>query len=486
MTTTTASGTDSPDLNDQCLSSHFLLPAIAFPAEYKVEACLRPDIVAEAIRVKKFQRLTPELYDRNIFHLEFDLTDTRTIKHYVMGDALAIYPLNPSSTVETFIRTVLLPDAGWKTMEDIKTQTVELPVELSPASNTGATSNTDAAAHKRLFQSDFIETTSIRCWTTIERALTSILDINGNASKEFFKSLSLYATDILEKVRLAELTLERLQEEFSELVVNGAVTYTTVLRAFPSARPPFRVLAELIPPIKPRVYSIASSSMLCPNQVDLLVVVESWTHKVVTEKNLNSISTSTSCDKTVLRMGLCSDYLSKLRVGDSVMAALTSSTMVLPPSHSTPVVMAGLGTGMAPFRAFLQEKLFFQRQGVSVGPVALYFGSRHKSMEYLYGEELEGMVADGVLSRLNCAFSRDQPNKIYIQHRMQEDASQLAKWLLELKGHFYLCGPTWPAEAVKEALIAAFMEHGGISAREEAEEILRIMKEESRYVLEVY
>lgn len=116
--------------------------------------------------------------------------------------------------------------------------------------------------------------------------------------------------------------------------------------------------------------------------------------------------------------------------------------MQLPPLDTQPVIMAGLGTGAAPFRAFIQERAWQREQGREIGPLLYYFGSRHRSEEYLYGEELEAYVQDGVLTHTGLAFSRDTDKKVYIQHKMNEDAELLAKMLEN--GAFYLCGPTWP------------------------------------------
>mgnify|MGYP003874233275 CR=1 FL=1 len=112
----------------------------------------------------------------------------------------------------------------------------------------------------------------------------------------------------------------------------------------------------------------------------------------------------------------------------------------LPPRDEQPVVMAGLGTGAAPFRAFIQERAWQRSQGKEVGPMLYYFGSRHRAQEYLYGEELEAYFQEGVVSHLGLAFSRDSDKKVYIQHKMNEDAELLAKMLED--GAFYLCGPT--------------------------------------------
>lgn len=150
--------------------------------------------------------------------------------------------------------------------------------------------------------------------------------------------------------------------------------------------------------------------------------------------------------------------------------------------------MAGLGTGAAPFRAFLQHKALLQSQGKPIGPVYYYFGSRHQSQEYLYGEEIEAFILDGTITRAGLAFSRDGPpgvKKVYIQSKMSEDAHDLVKMLKYEEGAFYLCGPTWPVPDVFEALCGALVQYEGMS-KDEAGEYLEGLKEEERYVLEVY
>jgi sulfite reductase (NADPH) flavoprotein alpha-component len=146
--------------------------------------------------------------------------------------------------------------------------------------------------------------------------------------------------------------------------------------------------------------------------------------------------------------------------------------------------MAGLGTGAAPFRAFLQHRAWQAQQNISVGPIYYYFGSRHQSQEYLYGEELEAYIHDGTITKAGLAFSRDGPKKVYIQHKMFDDAEALARMLNAENGAFYLCGPTWPVPDVYEALVGALVKYQGQDP-ESAGAFLESLKEEERYVLEV-
>ncbi|KAJ2074303.1 sulfite reductase [NADPH] flavoprotein component [Coemansia sp. S142-1] len=197
------------------------------------------------------------------------------------------------------------------------------------------------------------------------------------------------------------------------------------------------------------------------------------------------VSVEWKTSKGELRAGQCTRFLNSLSIGDRVVVSVKPSVMKLPPIDSQPVIMAGLGTGMAPFRAFIEERAVRKMQGANVGPMTLYFGSRHRAMEYLYGEELEAYHADGLLTNLRLAFSRDQKEKVYIQHRMRDDSELLASQMLAQDGCFYLCGPTWPTGDVKDAMVGAFTTIGGVKPSD-ANKVIETLKESERYILEVY
>merc|ERR1712072_904728 len=145
---------------------------------------------------------------------------------------------------------------------------------------------------------------------------------------------------------------------------------------------------------------------------------------------------------------------------------------------------------MAPFRAMIQEREWHRRNGVKeLGPMAMYFGTRTAN-EFLYGDEMEAYVKDGLLTDLYCAFSRDQPEKIYVQNRIDESQQLIWDYLgtekYGQKGIFYLCGPAGPpVEACRKAVVTAFEVAGGLS-REEADQMVTQMQITGKYNVEAW
>lgn len=413
----------------QLLPQHNAAFGLLFPEAHKLSHKLRPDIKNSfLVTVTVNKRLTPHDYERNVFHIEMDTTGTGL--KYEIGEALGVYGHNIESEVDAFLRFYKLN-----------------PDDVISSSFKGAE---PGFVHLR----------------TVKQIFTQYLDIFGRPSKEFYQQLITYAANPEEKKLLEYLTSPEGQETFKKRV-DSTVTFADVLEDFPSAHPPVEVLLEIVPPIKPRHYSIASSMKMHPNSVHLLVVLVEWD------------------SPKKKRFGHCTNYLVGLRPGDKLTVSVKPSVMTLPPLDTQPIIMAGLGTGMAPFRAFIQERAVLKAQGIKVGPIALYFGSRSRFAEYLYGEELEAYNKEGLLTYLRLAFSRDQPQKLYIQHKIDEDAKIMWDLLSKEKGHFYLCGPTWPEADVRDAIVRAFHVEGGLEQKV-AGDLLENLKEEERYILELY
>ncbi|KAG5300250.1 sulfite reductase flavoprotein component [Histoplasma capsulatum G186AR] len=409
--------------------------ALVFKEAYGATSALRPDLAAKTftIHVSENRRLTPKTYDRNIFHIEFDLGDSGL--KYDLGEALGIHAENNPADVEQFIKLYGLDQDA----------IAEVPSREDP---------------------------SILECRTVYQALIHNIDIFGRPPKRFYESLAAFATDDKERKHLLSLGGAEGAEEFKQRAEVDTLTFADLLLEFPSAHPSFPDLLRIVSPMKRREYSIASCQQVTPTSVALMIVVVNWVD---------------SAGRT--RYGQASHYLSNLKPGTPVTASVKPSVMKLPPKSTQPIIMAGLGTGLAPFRAFVQHRAMEKAQGKDIGSVLLYMGSRHQREEYCYGEEWEAYQAAGVITLLGRAFSRDQPQKIYIQDRMRQTLPEITQAYIREQGAFYLCGPTWPVPdvtAVLEEAIAIEAKEAGLGKKVDPRKEIEKLKDDLRYVLEVY
>ena len=236
-----------------------------------------------------------------------------------------------------------------------------------------------------------------------------------------------------------------------------------VLHAFPAALPAQAWLGAL-KRLQPRLYSIASSPKAHPGEVHLTVSAVRYDNG------------------RRRRKGVSSTFLAD-RAGDvEVPVFVQEASHFRPPRQGdTPMIMVGPGTGVAPFRAFLQER----RARGDRGRNWLFFGERHAAGDFYYRDELQALRDDGLLTRLDLAFSRDQAAKVYVQDRMREHGAQLWAWLQE-GAHFYVCGDAGRmAKDVDAMLRQVVAEHGGLDADAAAAYVAR-MTADKRYVRDVY
>ncbi len=214
-----------------------------------------------------------------------------------------------------------------------------------------------------------------------------------------------------------------------------------------------------------RLYSIASSQLAHPDEVHLTVAAvryESYGR---------------------MRKGVCSTFLADVaKTGESVpIFVQPNKNFRLPADDKTPIIMVGPGTGVAPFRSFIEHRAATDATGKSW----LFFGDQHFSYDFLYQLEWQDYLKDGALTKLDIAFSRDQPEKIYVQDKMIERGEELYKWLEE-GAHFYVCGDASRMAAdVHEALVTV-VENYGSHSREEAEAYVENLKKAKRYQRDVY
>ncbi len=223
----------------------------------------------------------------------------------------------------------------------------------------------------------------------------------------------------------------------------------------------FTVLQRLTP----RMYSIASSQAMAPGAV----------HTTVRVVRYHSHSRD--------RQGLCSGHLGeRAPVGETLPIFLhANQNFRLPEDTGAPVIMVGPGTGIAPFRAFLQHRQAHGHKGQNW----LFFGEQRQASDFLYRDEFLGMLSDGTLTRLDTAFSRDQQKKIYVQDRMRENQAELFQWL-ERGAYFYVCGDaSRMAKDVEQTLLDTIANGKGFTP-EDARGYLESMKKEKRYQQDVY
>jgi sulfite reductase (NADPH) flavoprotein alpha-component len=221
----------------------------------------------------------------------------------------------------------------------------------------------------------------------------------------------------------------------------------------------------LLTKLQPRLYSVASSLRAFPDQVHFIVdVVRYESHGR-------------------LRGGVCSTFLAERSHNVPVPVYPSSAKHFrLPDDPNTPIIMIGPGTGVAPFRAFLQDR---QATGAK-GKNWLFFGAQRASCDYAYREDFAQMKSDGVLTRLDCAWSRDQAHKIYVQTLMLENAAEIWRWIDSEGAQFFVCGDARRmAKDVDAALRKIVQEHGGKTV-EQANEYVEKLKSDKRYKRDVY
>ncbi len=238
-----------------------------------------------------------------------------------------------------------------------------------------------------------------------------------------------------------------------------------LLLAFPSARPPVQELVSALGVVQPRLYSIASSPKAVPGEVHLTVAAVRFKRR----------------DR--LRKGVASIFLAeRAPAGQEVPVFIQPSHgFRLPDDDEAPMIMIGPGTGIAPFRAFLQERRALGAKGRNW----LFFGDQHGATDFLYRDEMSDFVRDGLLTRLDTAFSRDQTDKVYVQHRMRQNAAELWAWLQD-GARIYVCGDaTRMAKDVDTALVHIIAKQGRMEMAG-AKNYLAQLTREQRYQRDVY
>ena len=394
---------------------------------------------AKLVPMKKAELLSPEGYERDIRHFELDLSETSVT--YNLGDSLGIWPWNKKEHVEEFVAWYKMNLHDMISVED-PTDSEKLPSVLS-----------------------------------VEQAFTQVLDIFGRPSRRFYELLTLLAKDPKEVEEIKHLMSKDGKEDFKAFL-KETPNYFDLMKKWPSAQVPLDYLLEYVPLIKPRLYSIASAPETDGDTMQLCIVADDW-----------YTPSGKYCH------GLTTRYLRGLAPSDKhpvpIAARVNTASFTLPANPQVPMILVALGTGIAPCRALIRDRITAGERGEAMGPMGLFFGVRNRASEYSYGEDWDSLHDDGKgpLTVLAPAFSRDQKEKIYVQHRLQDHSALIYDWIVKQNGYYLLCGPGGPpCAASKQAVIDAITEHGAADGftKEKAEQYVTDMQISGRFNEEVW
>ena len=407
---------------------------------------------------------TKELFntkERSCVHVEFDLSDSNL--KYTTGDHLAVWPQNSNENIEKFLKAFGLVDKR----DDV--------YALKAIDST--------------YQIPF--PTPI----TYEATIRHHLEISGPISRQFFLSVAGFAPDEETKTKLTSLATDK--SKFAEAVTQKKYNIADALLAVSGGKPwknvPFEFLIENVQHLQPRYYSISSSSLSEKSKIDITAVVEVEQESdgrvvsgVVTNllKNIE-LKQHKSQQQPIVTYDL--DGPRGKFSNFKLPVHVRRSTFKLPSSTKTPIILVGPGTGVAPLRGFVRERVQQVKNGMNVGPSLLFYGCRNENEDYLYKDEWKEYAKTlGSNFKIITAFSRQDPaKKVYVQHKLLEQAKRINELLVE-GAIIYVCGDaSHMARDVQASFAKVIAQERGIDV-EKAAELIRSLKVQNRYQEDVW
>jgi len=386
---------------------------------------------------------------RSTGFIAFDISQTHL--KYETGDHVSVYPCNPTPLVNRLCQRL-----------GINPQTYFTAAYVDEKGN------------------QLEDKPPIPLPSTVEKILSEELDLSlREPFSELLEFMYSTAENSQEKYQL-ETWLEILKQgeehpdsiTLKKTLTDNFMSVVDLFDEFPSVKIDLSVLIELLPKIKPRLYSISSSPLLHPQQIQITVGV---------------LQVKTDAGKT--RQGLCSNYLAAQTPGSKIRISVSTSGFRPPIDPEAVMLMVGPGTGVSPLIAFLQYRQAFLERNPNyeefpLNPACLYFGCRNQN-DFIYKDQLFDWVNQGVLSNLEVALSRMTEEKLYVQNLMEEESEQVWAYLNHPKCHYYVCGDAKMADDVFDVLMAIAKNHGGLS-HIEAVDFFDKMKKEGRFNTDVW
>jgi cytochrome P450/NADPH-cytochrome P450 reductase len=351
--------------------------------------------------------------ERSTRHLEITLPPGLD---YRAGDHLGVVPRNGLEV----IRRVLLR------------------FRLDPSLYVTITPHTDTATHLPVNES-----------VPLLGILANRVELQDVATRVQLATLAAYAEDATERQTLLALSgdSDAGEAQYQEQVLVPRKSVLDLLEKFPSCTPPFEVFLDLLPPLRPRYYSISSSPLVTPETCSITV-------GVLDQPARSGVGRYA---------GVCSNYLAALSADATLYGFIRKPTIPFHPPENphAPMIMIGPGTGVAPFRGFLQERAALKERGVPIGPSLLFFGCRDPLQDFLYEEELRKFEEMGV-TRLFCVFSREpERQKTYVQQAIRQQGEEVWQ-LLQQEAAVFVCGEaSRMAPELRQAFVDLFCERTG-------------------------
>ena len=416
-----------------------------------------------ALILENNQRLTPGEHWQDV--RKFVFTTPLSVA-YEPGDVLIIYPKNRQEDVDLFMSMM-----QWIEIADRPVQCI--PTQSFLSSN-----------------DDLSQSLGVRLplYTTLRSLLTNNLDFTAIPRRSFFSTIAHFTHDETHKERLLEFTKPEYVDDLYDYTTRPRRSILEVLQEFKSVRIPWQRAVDVLPEIRGRQFSITSGGELKNNfdkgtRFELLVAIVKY--KTVIKK---------------IREGLCTRYLASLPCGIQIQAALRKGGLGISKSEANlPVIMIGPGTGVAPMRSLIWERLEWGKEAATqahylngstpnegkLGETLLFFGCRRHDADYFFEEEWAKLSEEMPL-QVFTAFSRDQARKFYVQDLIKEHSAVVFRLLHQFRGIVYVCGSSGNMpRAVRASLVEAFKINGGLE-QAVAEAYLLSMEKEGRYKQETW
>lgn len=372
----------------------------------------------------------------------------------------------------------------------------------------------------------------IKTPTTIRNALTYYCNLTDLPKRGLLRLLGEYAQNPTEKEELLLLATMSPQGKalYQSHIELGLPSLADLLEHYPSSQPPISHLFDVLSPIPSRYYSISNSLALYPKKIHFAFTVvrneKAFAKSKATQPTNTTATTTTGTISPYSEpfYGICTNWLKSLAIqsklldplnpdetndvtkfgyfiNDFSQLSISETSLYIPiflhksnatPFHlpvesTTPIIMVGPGTGVAPFRSFLQERQVLKSSNRPLGISWLFYGCRHPDLDYLYREDLQGAVSQGVLTKLCEAYSCKTPNDtVYVQHLLKENAREILDLMIEKNAYFFICGDAiGMAPSVRSAILEVLKTEKKFN-EEEAQQVMKSWVEQKRYLLDIW